>query len=278
MKLTKFIIGLGLMFVLGSCSSGKTVLPYFTDLPDEGEVAAGDYSLQIVPGDELLINVNATDPEAIEDYTVPYQHPRVRDFNTIKSNQQESTVLQRRRTNLTYQTYVVSTDGFINFPVLGRLHVQGMTLSGLSNYLVEKISEKVVNPMVTVELVNFHVNVTGEVAQPGVQLVNQERYSILDAIAAAGDLTPYGERNNVLLIREKDGKREYHRLNLNSADLLSSPYYYLKQNDVIYVEPNTVRQANARSDQERQFRLSMTSVIVSAASVIASLAIALFIK
>ncbi len=278
MKFSKFIIGLGIAAMLGSCSSGKTVLPYFTDLPAEGSVEAGDYSLKICPDDELLINVSAADPEAIEDYTVPYQHPRVRDFNTTKSNQQESVVLQRRRSNLTYQTYVVSKDGFINFPVLGRIHVEGMSLSGLSDYLVEKISEKVINPMVTVELVNFHVNVTGEVAHPGVQLVNQERYSIMDAIAAAGDLTQFGERNNVLLIRETDGRREYHRLNLNSKELLESPYYYLKQNDIIYVEPNSVRQANARSDQERQFRLSMTSVVVSAASVIASLAIALFIK
>lgn len=278
MNITKFIIGMGVVAVLAGCSSGKTVLPYFTDLPAEGSVEAGDYSLHIVPGDELLINVNAADPEAIEDYTVPYQHPRIRDFNTIRTNQQESIVLQRRRTNLTYQTYVVSKDGFINFPVLGQINVQGMTLTGLSDYLVEKISEKVVNPMVTVELVNFHVNVTGEVANPGVQLVNQERYSIMDAIAAAGDLTQFGERKNVLLIRESNGKREYHRLNLNSAEVLESPFYYLKQNDIIYVEPNTVKQANARNDQDRQYRLSMTSVIVSAASVIASLAIALFAK
>ena len=91
-------------------------------------------------------------------------------------------------------------------------------------------------------------------------------------------MTPYGERKRVLLIREEDGQRQYHRLNLNDSQLLESPYFYLTQNDVIYVEPNKVRAANASTDQERQFKLSMTSVIVSAASVIASLAIALFIK
>lgn len=278
MKLSKFILGLAVVAALSGCSSGKTVLPYFTDLPAEGSVEAGDYTLKIVPDDELLINVSAADPEVIEDYTVPYQHPRVRDFNSPMGNVQESQVLQRRKQNLTYQTYVVSRDGFINFPVLGKIHVEGMTLTGLAEYLTEKIGEKVVDPIVNVELVNFHVNVTGEVRGPGVQLVNRERFSVLDAIAAAGDLTTYGERNNVLLIREEDGKREFHRLNLNSKDLLDSPYFYLKQNDVIYVEPNSVREANARTDQERQFRLSMTSVVVSAVSVIASLAIALFIK
>lgn len=278
MKIKQFIMALGLVALLGSCSSSKTVLPYFTDLPQEGAVAAGDYTLKIVPDDELLINVSASDPEAIEDYTVPYQHPRVRDFNTPVGTNQESMLVQRRRSNLTYQPFIVDKEGFIKFPVLGKIHVEGMTLPALADYLTEKIGETVIDPMVTVELVNFHVNVTGEVQHPGAQLVNRERYSIMDAIAAAGDLTPYGERNNVLLIREENGQREFHRLNLNSRELLQSPYYFLKQNDVIYVEPNNVREANARTDQERQFRLSMTSVIVSAASVIASLAIALLVK
>jgi hypothetical protein len=277
MRINTFIIGLVAVVGLSACSSKKTVLPYFTDLPDEGAVAVGDFTIKIVPDDELLINVSAADPEAVEDYTVPYQHPRVRDFNAIGGSI-EGQLLQRRAQNLALQTYHVGLDGFINFPVLGKIHVAGMTLEGLAGYLTEKIAEKVVDPIVTVELVNFHVNVMGEVLQPGVQLVNRERYSILDAIAAAGDLTPYGERKRVLLIREEDGKRVYHRINLNDSKLLESPYFFLQQNDVVYVEPNKVRAANASTDQERQFRLSMTSVIVSAASVIATLVIALFIR
>jgi len=278
MKITKFIIGIAVAFAVTACTTNKTVLPYFTDLPDEGAVEIGDFSLKIVPDDELLINVSAADPMAVEDYTVPYQHPRLRDFNTPLSQSLESQVAQRRNQNLAYQTYHVGQDGFINFPVLGKIHVAGMSLSGLSEYLTEKIGEKVIDPIVTVELVNFHINVMGEVINPGVQLVNRERVSVLDAIAAAGDLTPYGERKRVLLIREEDGKRVYHRLNLNDSRLLESPYFYLQQNDVIYVEPNKVRAANASTDQEKQFRLSMTSVIVSAASVIATLVIALFMK
>lgn len=278
MKIKSFIPAMCALMLLGSCSSSKTVLPYFTDLPAEGAVDAGDYTLKIVPNDELVINVSAADQSAVEDYSLPYQPPRLNDFNTPSTMSAESTILQRRNTNLNYQTYIVSRDGFINFPVLGKIHVAGMTLNGLADYLVEKIAEKVVDPMVTVDLVNFHVNVTGEVRDPGVQLVNRERYSVLDAIAAAGDLNVFGERDKVLLIREADGKREYHRLNLNSKDLLTSPYYYLQQNDVIYVEPNKVREANARTDQERSFKLSVISTIVSAASVVASMAIALLVK
>lgn len=270
---------LTLAAALAGCSSGKTQLPYFKDVDvTQLEIPVGDFSVKIVPDDELLINVSAENPEAVEAYTIPYQHPRQRDVNFSSNQNRESFVLTTRKANLSLQPYVVSPDGFINFPVLGKIHVAGMTLDGLTDYLTEKIGEKVVDPIVTVELINFHVNVIGEVNHPGMYIVNRERFSVLDALAQAGDLTAYGERNNVMIIREEDGKRVVRRLDLNKAETLESPYFYLCQNDVVYVEPNTVRQANAKVDNDRQFRLSMTSVIVSAVSVIASLGIALFRK
>lgn len=278
MKFIKLLSCLAAVSLLSACSTHKTILPYFTDLPDNGSVAGGKYSLKIVPDDELLINVSAADPEAIEDYTMPFQKPRIRDYNTPTTQSIESVYASRKNAALTYQTYTVNSEGFINFPVLGKIHVEGMTLDALASYLTEKIGEKVIDPLVSVELVNFHINVMGEVTRPGVQLINRERISVLDALAAAGDMTPWGERTRVLLIREEDGKRVYHRLNLNDSKLLESPYFYLQQNDVIYVEPNDVREANSRMNSEKQYRLSMTSVIVSAASVIATLAIALFIR
>jgi polysaccharide export outer membrane protein len=276
MKLKAKIYAAIAALAITSCSSQKTVLPYFTDLPQEGQVLQGDYTMTIVPDDELLINVSAEESSAVEPFTVPFQRQRVNDFNDAQSIQ--SQVQTRRATSLTYMPYKVNREGFINFPVLGQIHVEGMTLSQLSNYLTEKISLSVKDPIVSVELTNFHVNVMGEVTSPGSRLVNRERYSILDAIADAGDLTPYGERSSVLLIREENGQRTYHRLNLNSSEVLSSPYFYLKQNDVVYVEPNNIRQANAKVDQDKSFKLSMTSVIVSAASVVASLIIALVAK
>lgn len=263
--------------VMAGCSSGKTKLPYFKDIDEtQFNVPVGDFSVKIVPDDELLINVSAADPEAVEAYTIPYQHPRQRDFNFSSTQVRESFVLTTRKTNLSLQPYVVNPEGFINFPVLGKIHVAGMTLEGLEQYLTDKIGENVVDPIVTVELTNFHINVIGEVNHPGMFIVNRERFSVLDALAQAGDLTAYGERNNVMIIREENGKRVVKRLDLNKAETLESPYFFLRQNDVVYVEPNTVRQANAKVDNDRQFRLSMTSVIVSAVSVIASLAIALF--
>lgn len=278
MKSSKLIAACVVALALTSCSSNKTVLPYFTGLPDNGLTELTEFEIKIVPGDELLINVSAADPLAVEDYIIPISVPQATDINTPVGQSMESTIIQRKSSSLRVTTYKVSQKGFITFPVLGKIHVEGMTLEGLAQYLTEKISEKVVDPIVTVDLINFHISVMGEVNLPGVQLINRERVSILDALAAARDLNQYGERERVLIIREEDGKRHYHYVNLNDPKLLESPYFYLKQNDVIYVEPNHVKQTNANITGNRQFNLSVTSVIVSAASVIASLAIALFIR
>lgn len=134
------------------------------------------------------------------------------------------------------------------------------------------------DPQVYVQLVNFVVNVAGEVKNPGQIPVKRNRMTILDALSAAGDLTEYGERSNVLIIREENGERKFAHLDLNSSDLLTSPYYYLQQNDYIYVEPNKIREANSKYNQNNSYKLSLTSTIVSAASVIASLVIALTVK
>lgn len=278
MNIKTITLALGAVLALSGCASRKNTMAYFMDAESETTMPMEEYQLKIVPDDELIINVTAQDPDAAADFMIPFQRSRIRDFNTPANQSPESNLITRRNQSLTYMTYHVDRDGFINFPQLGKIHVEGMTLNALADYLTEKIAQKVVDPLVTVELINFHINVSGEVTRPGQQLVNRERYSVLDALAEAGDLTPYGIRESVLLIRENNGQREFHRLDLSSKELMNSPYFYLQQNDVLYVEPNKVRQANARTDQERQFRLSMTSVIVSAVSVIASLAIALFIK
>ena len=153
-----------------------------------------------------------------------------------------------------------------------------MTTQQLTADLVDRISAEVADPMVRVELVNFRVNILGEVARPGSFNVDRERYSVLDALADAGDLTPYGERSNVLLIREENGKRVCHSLDLNDSKLLESPYFYLKQNDAIVVQPNKIRQDNSKYNQNNAYKLSVISTVVSACSIIASLVIALAVK
>jgi len=252
--------------LLTSCSTKQTVLPYFTDLDQpEGVVEKMEYSPEIQPDDELMITVNSSVPEATAHYNLPLSNPASRaELGLVTSPRQ--------------QTLVVDSNGDIILPVLGKIHVAGMTTEALQDKLTGMVRKDVSDAIVRVELMNFTVVVAGEVAKPGTVKVDRNRFSILDALGAAGDLTPYGERSNILIIREENGKRTYARLDLNKSDILTSPYFYLRQNDYVYVEPNNVRQANSRYNQDNAFKLSVISTIVSAASVVASMVIALTVK
>lgn len=253
--------------LLSGCSTSKSSLTYFEDIANvsSGEFPAGEYDIKIIPDDELVITVTSLQPAATAPYNLPFANPA-------------SNVKMLATTNPQQQTYVVNAEGDINFPILGRLHVAGLTAAQLTAQLTELISKDVIDPVVLVRLVNFRVNVMGEVNAPGPQPVDRERYSILDALAQAGDLTPYGERSNVMLIREENGQRTFHTLDLNDSKVLESPYFYLKQNDVVLVQPTKVRQENAKYNQNNSYKLSVISTIVSACSIIASLVIALTVK
>ncbi len=263
-----FLFAIVLMIIaFSSCTSYNTSLPYFEDIRDSisGEFTQGDYGIKIIPDDELLITVTSMIPEASAMYNLPLGNPAIRE-GIVKATQPQQ------------QTYVVNANGDIQFPVLGKLHVEGKTTQELTQELTAEISKNVDDPVVRVQLVNFRINVLGEVKNPGAISVDRERYSILDALADAGDMTEYGERGNVLLIREVDGKRIYQRMNLNDSKVLASPYFYLQQNDVVYVEPNEIRRENAKYNQNNSYKISVVSTIVSACSVIASLVIALAVK
>lgn len=267
MKKCLFYVAIAFVVAMSSCTSYKTSLPYFEDIRDSisGEFAQGDYDIKIIPDDELLITVTSMVPEATAMYNLTLANPAMRD-EIVRVTQPQQ------------QTYIVDAKGDIQFPVLGKLHVEGLSTQELTKELTSRISKDVENPIVRVQLVNFRINVLGEVKQPGAISVKKERYTILDALADAGDLTEYGERSNVLLIREVDGKRIFQRMNLNNSALLTSPYFYLQQNDVVYVEPNEIRRENAKYNQNNSYKISVVSTIVSACSVIASLIIALVVK
>lgn len=250
-----------------SCSSKRTVLPYFVDIAEQpsGQLPVMDYMPSIQPDDELRITVTSSDPAATASFNLPELNPAMR--STLTNPSSPRTL-----------TYVVDRQGDITFPELGVIHVAGMNVEQLKTYLTEQISRTVADPVVTVNLVNFTVVVAGEVRQPKTVEVNRNRFTVLEALSAAGDLTEFGERSNVLLVREVDGKREFVHLDLNNSDVLSSPYYYLRPNDYIYVAPNKVRQENSKYNQNNGFKLQIISTVVSAASVIASLVIALTVK
>lgn len=268
MNLRNILICGAAALMLGACSTHKeTILPYFADIRTvaEGAVPAGDYMPEIQPDDELFISVNSLTPEATAIYNLPVTNPATNSDLTASMTPRQ-------------QTYIVDAKGDINFPILGTIHVAGLTTEQLQEQLTREIAKDVENPHVRVQLINFTVVVAGEVNKPSTIKVDRNRFSILDALSAAGDLTPYGERSNIMLIREENGERKFVHLDLNSSDLLQSPYFYMQQNDYVYVEPNKVRQSNAKYNQDNAYKLQVTSTVVSAASVIASLVIALTVK
>jgi len=137
--------------------------------------------------------------------------------------------------------YLIDQNGFIDYPVIGKIKVSGLTLRQLKDLLADKLKAYVKDPVVEANIINFRVTVVGEVAHPGFVVAPNQKLSVIDAIAAAGDIPITGRKDNVLIVRQTEGKREYARLNLNSRTVFSSPYFYLKQNDYVYVEPARIR-------------------------------------
>ena len=250
-----------------SCTSTKdNSLAYFRDLAvaPNGTLPnpQGDYSIRIQPDDELVISITSAVPEATAAYNLPMDNPATRSY-------------LRQTTQPRSQTYIVDDQGCIMLPVLGRMMVKGKTLGEISEDIKKLVEKDVHDPYVRVDIVNFSVDVMGEVRTPQRVYSGHQHFTVLDALAQCGDLTEFGKRDNVYVIRTEDGKRSYQRLDLNNSDIFSSPYFYLQQNDVIYVEPNQIRIDNSKYNQNNAFKLSVISTVVSTVSVIASLIIAL---
>jgi len=156
--------------------------------------------------------------------------------------------------------YLVDPNGYLDFPVLGKLKVSGLTIRQIKDMLTNRLKDYVKDPVAEVNIVNYRITVLGEVVRPGTIIAPNHKISVLDAIAAAGDIPVYGRKDNVLIIRETEGTREYARLNLNSRDIFKSPYFYLKQNDVIIVEPNNIKKQE-NSDFFRLYLPAIASLI-----------------
>ncbi len=268
MKIKTILLALVTLAMVSCGTTRDNHLTYFKDLPGtDGTLPMGsnDYAVKLHPDDELLITISSSVPAATAIYNAPASNSQSRNQLSLAADPKQ-------------QTHVVDPAGNIELPVIGRVNVKGMTTNQLAETLRQRVARDVKDPYVTVKLVGFYVNVMGEVRQPSRVQVNGERFTLLEALAAAGDLTEYAERGNVLVLREENGVTAYHRVDLNDSRTFSSPYFYLQQNDVVYVSPNAIRQDNSRYNTYNSYKLSLTSTIVSAASVIASLVIALAIK
>lgn len=257
LKTIKSFVFFALVSVLAtSCVTQKQMTYLRTVEPDSAKSINKTFhsvsEIVIKPGDMLTIYISALDKEAI----APYNLPAV--AFTDLNNTSLTTVGQ-------LQSYRVDDKGDIELPVLGKIHVEGLKRDEVAEEIKNVLAAQVVDPLVQVNMVGAKVSIMGEVTRPGQVAITNGRLTLLDALAAAGDLTPYGRRDNVLVTREQDGKLEFARINLTSDELFASPFYYLQQNDVVYVSPNKVRVINSANVS---LWLSMVSTIASAATVI----------
>lgn len=245
--------------VMASCTSYKNV-PY---LQNAEEIMAAQaelplYDAKIMPKDLLTVTVNTTDPEAAAPFNMTVQ--TAQNLATSRTSYSQPVL----------QQYLVNNEGSIDFPVLGTLKVGGLTKNEAEDMIREKLKPYLKEvPIVTVRMSNYKISVLGEVARPGTFTVSNEKVNVLEALAMAGDLTIWGMRDNVKLVREDaTGKREIIELDLTNAEIITSPYYYLQQNDILYISPNKTKAKNSDVGQSTSLWFSATSILVSLASLL----------
>ena len=257
-KLVYLIISIAAV-VGSSCSSTKQVA--YIQNSDEVSLAQSEYlyDARIMPKDQLTITVSTSNDEAAAPFNLTVATPY-----TVGQRSSYSQAM--------LQSYLVDNEGMINFPIIGEIKVGGLTKAEAEQMIEEKIRPYMAeteNPIVTVRMSSYSISVLGEVAKPGSYQVSREKINILEALAQAGDLTIYGVRDKVKLIREDaSGKKEIHTLNLNDANIINSPYYYLQQNDIVYVEPNKVKAQNSSVGSMTTLWFSATSILISLVSLL----------
>jgi polysaccharide biosynthesis/export protein len=252
-SIVSFLVLLTLSF---SCVSKKEVV-YYNNAEDALKNAkALSYEIKIHPDDLLMINVGAEDPEIAAPFNV----------TVFTTPSQSATASYASNDSSRY--YLVDHEGYINFPTLGRIKIGGLSSSQAIEMLQKKIALYIKNPFVNLRLMNFKFTIQGEVAAPGVYKVDSERLTLIEAISMAHDLTLYGKRENILIIREINGVKTFNRIDITKADFINSPFYYITQNDVIYVEPIKTKINDRGIGATTGVLFSLVSVILSVATFI----------
>jgi polysaccharide biosynthesis/export protein len=251
--LTTLLFSIGFIMAFTSCVNTRKAT-YFNDIADTAMIAATNIPEPVInPNDLLSISVSSLDPQSTAIFNTP-------NLPASPSAGGNNNTLQQA------VGYLVNREGIVKFPILGNIKAAGLTKKELENTITQQLTDKklLFDPIVNVRFLNYRVTVLGEVARPGVINVPSEQISILEAIGQAGDLTIYGRRENIALIRqEENGTRTVHRLDLNSSQILRSPYFFLQSNDVVYVEPGKAKAATAsRGQQLLPSILSGVSILV----------------
>ncbi|WP_299708099.1 polysaccharide biosynthesis/export family protein [uncultured Pontibacter sp.] len=255
----KFIYLIALLCFV-SCTHRN--LAYFSDLQE-----AADYSeniqnssvVKIQPDDLLSISVTSPSPEA----NALFNRGESVSMGTISNYNISSGTTN----NLYREGYLVDENGFVNFPVLGKVQLTGLTRNEAIEKFTKDLQPHLKDPIINIRFLNYKITVVGEVNRPATFTVPTQKINILEALGMAGDMTAFGKRENVLVIREEGGVRKMTRLNLNNKNVLNSPYFYLQQNDVVYVEPDKMKQVQASTNTRTiSIIASVTSLLIVVAT------------
>lgn len=253
---------LSLMLFSSSCSSPKNIAYMQNAVYGQEEFVVNLNEIRIQPKDKLSIVVSCKEPELARLFNLVQATNRVGQENSIQQSDGRVSV------------YTVDSDGDIEFPILGKVHIAGLTREEISEKIAKDLIDGkwVSDPVVSVEYANLHFSVVGEVKSPGTYSISNDKVTLLEAISKAGDLTPYGERE-ITVIREKDGKRIKYLVDLRDNSMFESPAYYLQQNDIIYVQPN---KTVARQAADNPNNLKSISLWTSIASLLTTVAVLVF--
>lgn len=253
------------ILLLSSCAETKKVA-YFQQLNTSADslkvkkISPGLYDARIKPKDLLSISVVTSEPMTSRIYNLLV--PSVYDASNLTSSAAITS-------QPSLQPYLVDNEGMIDFPVFGKIQVAGLTSSQLEALLQQKMASAFSKetPIITIRIINYAVNILGEVQRPGKYNSVNERMTIFEGLAMAGDLTIYGRRDNVIVLRENaEGAKQFIKVNLNDANIINSPAYYLEQNDVVYVEPNRAKSRNSNFGVAENLAISAVSILISMVS------------
>lgn len=258
MKFIKVLI-LGLTLILGACNAQRNVL-YIQNMESGTEInIPKDYLIRIKPQDQITIVVNSKNPELAMPFNAATSYSSLNGAPSTNINSQNS-----------LQVFTVNDQGCITMPIIGEVKCVGLTRDELSTKIENIIRENgyIEDPSVNVRFAELTISIVGEVNRPGRYDIKKDQLTIFEALALAGDMTIYGNRSDVAVVREKDGKNVITKLDLRSEDVFNSPCYYLEQNDVIIVSPNKYRAATAEINQNRSFWISLASTAISLATLV----------
>lgn len=263
----KYILLISIILLVSSCSGVKKIA-YFQELNSKTDALkflqndVGLYDARIKPKDLLAITVVSTEPEASQIYNlVTPQTAGTSDKGSVYSQPM-------------LQNYLVDNNGIINFPVLGKIQVSELTRKELELKLQKMLSSAFTKemPIITIRINNYSVSILGEVVKPGKFETNNDRITILEGLALAGDMTIYGRRDNVKVLREDaNGTKKYYTINLSDKNIIFSPAYFLEQNDIVYVEPNKSKSKSANYGSAESFRITTYSLFITLTSLVVTL-------